>query len=96
VSKDEPDIHGAMETDGATDADDGPVYGRVRHAPRYGSFVSTGAILGIVVGVVLALQWQSRAEFSVNTVAGYVAAILGLIGALLGGALAVLLDRRRR
>jgi hypothetical protein len=73
-----------------------PVYGRIRQAPRYGSFVATGAILGVVLGIVLSFSRPSTGDFSQNSVVGYVAAILGLIGALIGGALAVLMDRRRR
>jgi hypothetical protein len=73
-----------------------PVYGRVRRAPRYGSFVATGAILGVVLGIVLSFSRPSTGDFSQNSVVGYVAAILGLIGALIGGALAVLMERRRR
>lgn len=76
-----------------------PRYGRLRRAPRYGSFVATGALLGIAIGVVLAaieaMRSSGSGEFSVNTVLGYVAATLGLLGALLGGCLAVLLDRRK-
>jgi hypothetical protein len=75
-------------------------YGRRRRAPRYGSFLVTGAILGIAIGIALSLVQSLRdsdsSEFSLNTVVGYVAATLGLVGALLGAGLAVLLDRRGR
>jgi F0F1-type ATP synthase assembly protein I len=80
----------------------GPVatvrYGRRRRAPRYGSFLVTGAILGIAIGIALSVIQSMRdsdpSQFSLNTVLGYVAATLGLVGALLGAGLAVLLDRR--
>ena len=70
-------------------------YGRRRRAPRYGSFVATGAIVGIVLGLVLSLARPTSGQFSQNSVIGYVAATLGLLGALLGAGVAVLLDRRR-
>lgn len=70
-------------------------YGRKRRAPRYGSFVATGAVLGIVLGLGLSLTRPASGEFSQNSVIGYVAATLGLLGALLGAGVAVLLDRRR-
>jgi hypothetical protein len=74
----------------------GPRYGRPRRAPRYGSFVVSGALVGIVLGVVLSLSQPATGQFSQNSVVGYVAAILGLLGALAGATLAVLLDRRAR
>jgi hypothetical protein len=80
----------------AEQAGPGPTYGRPRRAPRYGSFVVTGALAGIVLGVVLSLSQPATGQFSQNSVIGYVAAILGLVGALAGAALAVLLDRRGR
>jgi hypothetical protein len=58
--------------------------------------VVTGALAGIVLGVVLSLSQPATGQFSQNSVIGYVAAILGLVGALAGAALAVLLDRRGR
>jgi hypothetical protein len=70
-------------------------YGRRRRAPRYGSFLVTGAIIGIALGVVLSFARPSTGDFSQNSVVGYVAATLGLIGALIGGAIAVVLERRR-
>lgn len=69
-------------------------YGRRRRAPRYGSFLVTGALLGIVLGVALSFSRPSTGQFSQNSVVGYVAATLGLVGALLGAVIAVLLDRR--
>jgi hypothetical protein len=78
------------------DQPDQPVrYGRPRRAPRYGSFVATGAIGGVVLGVALSLSRPAAGEFSQSSVIGYVAATLGLLGALLGAGIAVLLDRRR-
>jgi hypothetical protein len=40
----------------AEQATSAPRYGRPRRAPRYGSFVVTGALAGIVLGVVLFLS----------------------------------------
>jgi hypothetical protein len=58
--------------------------------------VASGALLGIVLGVIVSLSQPATGQFSQNSVVGYVAAIFGLIGALAGAALAVLLDRRAR
>ena len=70
-------------------------YGRKRRAPRYGSFVVTGALVGVLLGLGLSLTRPATGQFSQNSVIGYVAATLGLLGALLGAGVAVLLDRRR-
>jgi hypothetical protein len=70
-------------------------YGRVRRAPRYGSFVVTGAVVGVAIALILSLSRPATGEFSQNSVVGYVAATLGLLGALAGAGVAVLLDRRR-
>jgi hypothetical protein len=86
TSKDESD---------APDERDGVRYGRVRRAPRYGSFVVTGAAVGVVIALVLSLSRPATGQFSQNSVIGYVAATLGLLGALAGAGVAVLLDRRR-
>ena len=74
---------------------DGPRYGRRRRAPRYGSFVVTGAAAGVLLGLMLSVSRPATGQFSQNSVIGYVAATLGLLGALLGAGIAVLLDRRR-
>jgi hypothetical protein len=84
----------APEAD-APDSEPPVRYGRRRRAPRYGSFLATGAILGIALGVALSFARPSTGQFSENSVAGYVAATFGLVGALIGAAVAVILDRRR-
>lgn len=74
-------------------------YGRMRRAPRYGSFLFTGAVVGVAVAILLAvvqwLRYHDSSQFSFGTVLGYVAATLGLLGAVVGAGVAVILDRRR-
>ena len=82
------------DQDGAPPEREAVRYGRFRRAPRYGSFVVTGAAVGVVIAVILSLSRPATGEFSRNSVIGYLAATLGLLGALLGAAVAVLLDRR--
>jgi hypothetical protein len=96
VSDETPEPAGESDaTTGATDgATDGARYGRVRRAPRYGSFVVTGVLVGVVIAVILSFSRPSTGQFSSNSVVGYVAAIFGLLGALIGAAFAVVLDRR--
>ncbi|MDC7122320.1 histidine kinase [Cellulomonas fimi] len=81
----------------------------VRRAPKYSVFIAAGAIVGIVVGLVLVavlkdpqvewiadgtgFVWFLEGEGAVRTVT---AVGLGVLGGFVGGALAVLADRRSR
>ena len=74
-----------------------PVQVRLRRAPRYRAFVLTGAVLGALAGIVASLLLGDPASlFSSGTTSGYLAAIGLLLGGLLGGAVAVLVERPRR
>lgn len=70
--------------------------GRVRRAPRYAPFVSTGALLGIVAAVVLALVLPPVEQLDTRAALGYLGLVLGLVGGLVGAAVAVVLERRAR
>jgi len=75
----------------------GAVKVRIRRAPRYRAFVLAGAILGLVAGAIASIALGGgQAPFSPTTVTGYVGAIGLLLGGLLGGGLAVLVERPRR
>ena len=68
----------------------------VRRAPKYGAFLITGAAVGVLVAVVAALAGPSDPGVSRGPLLGYLAVLLGLLGGLIGGGVALLLDRRRR
>jgi hypothetical protein len=75
----------------------GAVPVRIRRAPRYRAFVLVGAILGLVVGAVASIVLGGGpGTFSAVTLTGYVGVIGLLLGGLLGGAVAVLVERPRR
>ena len=57
-------------------------------------FIATGAILGFVLGSVLAVLGDPAPGYSDVTAAAYIGAFGAAIGAMLAGVLAVLLDRR--
>ena len=65
-----------------------------RRSPNFTRFIGTGALLGFVVGAVLALLGDPAPGYSDVTAAGYIGAFGAAIGAMLAGVLAVLLDRR--
>lgn len=81
---------------------------RVRRAPRYRSFVVTGALLGLLVAVVLvavlgddrALEGVGGGMLPLLDGVGGVRAVVGtggaILGALAGGVVALLADRRSR
>ena len=71
----------------------------VRRAPRYRSFVGTGAFVGMLTGTALVLLDPPAVAPTDPTAAGtgvvllFVCLGLGIVGALLGAALAVFADR---
>ncbi len=92
-----------QQGDGA--ATDRPVARQVRayRTPRYSVFLVTGAVLGLAVGIAVAVLGGSSADQGSATaggVLGYFVAFGTLFGALLAGTLAVvvesLLNRGRR
>jgi NhaP-type Na+/H+ or K+/H+ antiporter len=69
---------------------------RRRREPRYGAFLTTGGVAGVLAAAVLALLVASPQEYSRGAVFGYLAVTLGLLGVLLGGLTAVLTSTRTR
>ena len=72
-------------------SDDRPT--RVRR-PRYLPFLVTGALVGLVATVILAMSAPAEVE-SPRRLALYLGILLGGLGALAGGAVAVWLERDR-
>lgn len=69
---------------------------RVRRAPRYGVFLGTGGGLGILAAAIGGLSGPGDPSVGRGPLIGYLALMLGLLGALIGGAAAVLVERIRR
>lgn len=68
--------------------------GRVRRRPRYGAFLVTGALVGVVAALGSGLTGPVNPAIGRGPLIGYLGIILGMLGGLVGGAIAVLLDRR--
>ena len=62
-------------------------------APRYRRWVSTGAVLGIVVALVATVLAGRDDNQSFPSVALYTGLLGALVGAVVGGAVALLVDR---
>jgi hypothetical protein len=69
---------------------------RLRRAPRYRAFVLTGALVGVLVGLVVSRFSPTDPGYSGGSTFGYLAVVLGLIGSVLGGTAAVLIERSQR
>lgn len=67
-----------------------------RRAPRYGSFILTGVLLGAVVTTLLywRLSRDERDRLHLDGVVGYLGLTLVIVGAVLGAAVALLIERR--
>jgi hypothetical protein len=66
----------------------------VRAAPRYRAFIAVGAGLGVIAALVLTMAFEAGPEYPRSTVFGYLAVLLGLVMGLVGGVVAVIVDRR--
>jgi hypothetical protein len=95
---DAADVHEAGGMPQASDSGDVPAPRQVhlRRAPRYRAFVLTGVVLGILIAAVLNRFAVSDPTFSGRSAFGYLAVVLGMTGGVLGGATALLVERRHR
>ncbi|HEX5729170.1 potassium transporter Trk [Microbacterium sp.] len=74
---------------------------RVRRAPKYSVFLAAGAGLGILVALILTFAFNGTGDTSPNTgmvysqaqVFGFVALICITVGIVVGGVVALILDR---
>jgi len=66
----------------------------VRRAPKYVPFLVVGALAGAVAAAVVAYAVPGDASFDPGAVFGFFLIMFAAGGAILGGALALVLDRR--
>lgn len=59
---------------------------------RYQGFIVTGLVAGLLAAAVLAAAAPESPRYAPTAVLGYLVALLGLIGAVLGGAVAVVVE----
>ena len=65
----------------------------VRRAPRYVPFLILGGLLGIVVAAVIAFALPGDASYDRGSVFGFFIVLCGSAGVVVGGAVALVLDR---
>ncbi|MGL5859119.1 MAG: hypothetical protein ACRC35_12085 [Angustibacter sp.] len=69
---------------------------RVRRVPRYRAFLGAGAGVGLLTAIVVGVTGPADPSVGRGSVIGYLALLFGLLGAVTGGAVAVVLERRHR
>lgn len=68
--------------------------GRGHRPPRFSAFLMTGALLGLLAGFVLSAIGPVNARYDTWTVWAFLGLVCAALGLLLGGVVAVLVDRR--
>lgn len=76
-------------------ADPETVVYRRRRRPNIVAFTGLGAVLGVIAAAIWTFSRPETADYSYGTVLGFISVLLGALGALAGGAVGLLLDRRR-
>ena len=69
---------------------------RVRRAPRYQAFVGAGVAVGVLTALVIGLTGTADAATGRGRLLAYLVVGLGLLGATVGGLVAVAFERTGR
>jgi hypothetical protein len=73
-----------------------PASRQVHRSPRYGAFLLTGAVIGVIVAVISGAIGTGDGSLGAGRLIGYLAMVFGLLGALLGGSVAVVVEHFSR
>ena len=65
-----------------------------RRSPAFLRWIGTGAVLGFLAGLVTAVVSDDAASYGLGSQVAYLGVMFAFLGALLGGLVAVLVDRR--
>lgn len=69
---------------------------RVHRSPKYVAFLVTGAAVGVLLAIISGVIGTGDGSISTGRLIGYLGMVFGLLGALLGGAVAVVIERFSR
>ncbi|WP_137122125.1 hypothetical protein [Segeticoccus rhizosphaerae] len=67
---------------------------KIRRAPNIVPFLATGALLGLLVGVAIALIGPANPGYSTMTLVGLFGVIFAALGLLVAGIVLVVVDKR--
>lgn len=67
---------------------------KARSTPRFTAFLFTGAVAGLLVGFFLSVIGPADTSYDPSSVLGFLGLIFAGLGMLVGGIVAVLLERR--
>jgi hypothetical protein len=68
--------------------------GKIRRTPNVTAFLLTGGLVGLVGGLLVSAFGNSDPRYDATAAMGFIGLICAGLGVLLGGLVAVLLDRR--
>jgi len=66
----------------------------VRRKPNFTAFLLTGGLAGLVIGLCVSVAGRVDARYDASVALGFLGLIGAGLGILVGGAIAVVLDRR--
>jgi hypothetical protein len=68
---------------------------KVRRRPKFAAFLLSGGLLGLLIGLFLSVSGPVDAGYDPSAVLGFLGLVGAALGALVGGVIAVLIDRGR-
>ena len=67
---------------------------RARRAPNFLSFLITGGLVGLLIGALVSVFGPAAERYDASAALGFLGLICAGLGALAGGIIAVLIDKR--
>jgi hypothetical protein len=68
---------------------------KVRRKPNFSAFLLTGGLTGLLLGIFLGLNGPAASRYDPSAGVGLLGLICAGLGLLIGGLIAVLIDKRR-
>ena len=73
----------------------GKAPGTVRRSPRFAPFLITGGIVGLLIGFLVSVLGHPDTRYDASAAVGFLGLVCAGLGVMVGGIIAVLLDRTR-